>query len=292
VLSSTESQLDVQAALSAGEQALAGRSDSARLDAELLLSHALRRNRAWLYANPQAPCSASERTVFEALLAGRAVGRPLAQLTGEKEFWSLPLAVSEYTLIPRPETEGLVEQALQRLPPHSTARVLELGTGSGAIAVALATERPALRLVATDRCEQALEVARTNAARHAPTPIEFRLGDWYAVLQPGERFAMIVSNPPYIGETETPQTDAELRFEPTQALYSGRDGLNALRHIISGAADRLEDGGWLLLEHGFRQAVAVAAECTAAGLTALQQYRDLAGHPRVTCARYSGGGAA
>lgn len=276
----------VRAALAAGREALTPTSDSPRLDAELLLGHALRRDRSWLYANPDAICGEDTQTVYRALLGRRAAGQPLAQLVGSKEFWSLAFAVSEFTLTPRPETEGLVEQALQRLTGHDNrARVLELGTGSGAIAVALATERPALRLVATDSSSEALKVARQNASRHAPGRIEFRAGDWFGALSDAERFTMIVSNPPYIGAAETTLTGPELRFEPAQAVYSGKDGLQAIRHIIAQAPRWLRPGGWLLLEHGHTQAAAVGELLQAAGFAELSQHVDLAGHPRISCAR-------
>jgi release factor glutamine methyltransferase len=276
----------VQAALATGCAALTPTSASPRLDAELLLGHALGRDRAWLYANPDATCSPDARTVYRALLSQRAAGQPVAQLVGSKEFWSLAFVVNGFTLTPRPETEGLVEQALLRLAdPDSAAQVLELGTGSGAIAVALATERPALQLLATDSSPEALAVARQNAARHAPGRIELRAGDWYGALAAGERFAMIISNPPYIGVAEAARTDPELQFEPAQALYSGPDGLRALRLIIAGAPRWLHPGGWLLLEHGYNQASAVAALLQAAGFSELSQHTDLAGHPRISCAR-------
>ena len=275
----------VQAALKAGHVALTGTSDSPRLDAELLLCPALRRERAWLYANPDACCGPDGHTVYRALLSRRTEGRPLAQLTGTKEFWSLPLTVSEFTLTPRPETEGLVEQALLRLPQKRLARVLDLGTGAGPIAIALATERAALTIVATDNSSSALEIARQNAARHAPGRIEFCEGNWFAALQNQQPFDMIISNPPYIGESEEDVTDRELRFEPTQALYSGKDGLAAIRHIVAHATTWLRPHGWLLLEHGYQQAGLISALFSAARLTTLSQHADLAGHARVSCAQ-------
>jgi release factor glutamine methyltransferase len=276
----------VRAALAAGCAALTPSSASPRLDAELLLGHALGRARSWLYANPDAVCGPDTQTVYRALLTRRVAGQPLAQLVGHKEFWSLTFAVSEFTLTPRPETEGLVEQALCRLAdPDDRSRVLELGTGTGAIAVALATERQALQLVATDISAEALEVARQNASRHAPGRIEFRAGDWFGALANAAPFDMIISNPPYIGAADTGLTDPELQFEPAQALYSGKDGLRAIRHIIAQAPRWLQPRGWLLLEHGFDQAPAVSELLRAAGFTELSHHADLAGHPRISCAR-------
>lgn len=278
----------VNTLLAAGREALAGTSDSARLDAEVLLAHILQASRAWLYANPEAPIGARNADLFRLLLGQRAAGRPVAQLTGWREFWSLPLEVNEHTLIPRPDTELLVECALQRIPAQGRPRVLDLGTGSGAIAIALATECSHTDLVATDRDPLALAVAQGNAQRLCDGRLVFYCGDWWAALPDDcAAFDVIVSNPPYIGTAENALTDPELAFEPVSALYSGKDGLDSIRVIIRGAREWLRNQGWLLLEHGFAQAPAVAELLRSAGYTGINHRADAAGHLRVTEARLS-----
>lgn len=272
----------VRSALQAGQDALHTSSDSARLDAELLLGHVLERPRAWLYAHPDEPVPPATLTVFLALLGQRASGRPLAHLTGIREFWSLELGVNEHTLVPRPETELLVERALAHMPAGSTGRALDLGTGSGAIAIALATERPGWDIVATERSPAALATARDNAARHAPDRISFCAGDWFGAVAAKPAFDVIVSNPPYIATRARELTDPELAFEPTAALYSGADGLDAIKTIVAAAGPALCAGGWLALEHGYDQADAVTELLTAAGFSSLATHADLAGLPRVT----------
>ncbi len=268
--------------LRAGTTTLSGRSDSARLDAELLLAHALGRTREYLYMHASQPVPGVAVHQFEAALAERARHRPVAQLTGEREFWSLRLRITEDTLVPRPETELLVERALARLPADRALDVLDLGTGSGAISLALASERPGLRILAIDRSAAALAVARENAERCAPrAALRFAQGDWYAATG-AERFDLIVANPPYVADGEWDASDPELRFEPAAALRAGPDGLDALRVIAAGAPAHLRPGGWLIVEHGRTQGAAVAALLADAGLRQVAAYRDLAGHARVT----------
>lgn len=262
---------------------LEGRSESPRLDAELLFAHALQRTRAWLYANPDTALTPAQATACEALIEARRRGKPVAQLTGRREFWSLPLEVNEHTLVPRPETELLVETALGYIGDAEACRVLELGTGSGAIAVAIATERPGCAVTATDSSAPALAVATRNAGRHCPDRIAFHTGDWYAALPSGTAlFDIIISNPPYIAAGETALTDRELAWEPQTALYSGIDGLDATRQIVAGAADWLKPGGRLLLEHGFAQHTAVTELLHNCDFEAVESVADLAGNPRVT----------
>lgn len=196
---------------------------------------------------------APARARFEALLARRQAGEPVAYLLGRQGFWSLELEVSPATLIPRPETELLVELALARLPAGQSLRVADLGTGSGAIALALARERPQAHVVATDASAEALTVARRNAARLGLGRVEFRDGDWLVPLAQ-ERFDLIASNPPYIEQDDPHLAQGDLRFEPPAALASGADGLDAIRVIVRDAGRHLHPGGWLLLEHGWNQA--------------------------------------
>jgi release factor glutamine methyltransferase len=250
-------------------------------DAALLLAHVLQRPRAWLYAHADEapPPGAGER--FEALLARRIAGEPVAYLTGRRGFWSFELRVTPDTLIPRPETERLVELALERLPVGQALRVADLGTGSGAIAIALALERPRARVVATDASEAALAVARDNAASLGAGNVEFRQGDWFGPLA-GQRFALIASNPPYVAAGDPHLAEGDLRFEPARALASGGDGLDDLRAIAGGAPAHLEPGGCLLLEHGFEQGAAVRALLHEAGFTGVETACDLEARERVT----------
>ena len=259
--------------------------DSPRLDAELLLSRALRRPRSWLFAHSDEPLDDASRRHAEALLARRRDGVPVAHLLGEREFWSLPLAVTADTLIPRPETERLVEQALLRLPVGGAARVLDLGTGSGAIAIAIARERPRASVVASDASGAALAVARANVARLAPGRVELRQGDWFTAVA-GRHFDVIVSNPPYIAEGDRHLHRGDLRFEPRSALAAGRDGLDALGRICAGAGAHLEAGGWLIVEHGHGQGGVVRTLFQAAGFSGIETVRDLAGHERVSAGRW------
>jgi len=261
--------------------ALAGAASflGTRLDAELLLAHVLDVPRPAIIARDDRVLTPEELGDFERLLARRVAGEPLAYLTGEKEFWSLALKVTPDVLVPRPETELLVEWALELLPARESVRVLDLGTGSGAIALALARERPAARVVATDVSGAALAVARSNADRHGITNVTFMEGSWFAASPAAD---LIVSNPPYVAERD-PHLD-DLRFEPRLALTSG-DGLDAIRAIVQGAAHHLNPRGWLVLEHGAAQGAAVRELLARAGFAAVETRRDLAGLERVTGGR-------
>jgi len=211
----------------------------------------------------------------------RALGEPIAYLTGTREFWSMNLKVSPATLIPRPETELLVEKALARIPPDATWTIADLGTGSGAVALALAKERPRCRVIATDISSAALDVARVNAAKFNLTNIEFREGDWFAPLA-GETYHIIASNPPYIRNDDPHLKQGDLRFEPGSALIAGADGLDAIRRIVNDAHVYLKAGGWLLLEHGWDQSDAVKALLHQQGCHNICCYHDMAGIGRVS----------
>lgn len=253
-----------------------------RLEAELLLGHVLGVNRAWFFAHADDALDplASER--FEALVSRRAQGEPVAYITGTRDFWSLTLEVSPATLIPRPETELLVELALDRLPRGG--RVVDMGTGSGAIALALAKERPDASVSAVDASHDALEVARRNAARLHLERVDFLAGDWFAPLVDA-RFDLVVSNPPYIEADDAHLGRGDLRFEPASALASGLDGLDDIRRIVAGAGAHLVDGGWLLMEHGWDQGPAVRAILRDAGFVEAFTATDLEGRDRVSGAR-------
>ena len=253
-------------------------------DAALLLAHALGKSRSWLFAHADDALGEAEAARFDVLLARRAAGEPVAYLTGWRGFWTLELAVTPATLVPRPETELLVDLALARLPVDAPVRVADLGTGSGAIALAIASERPRAQVLATDASSAALDVARGNAARNGIGNVAFRLGSW---LQPlGEdTFDLIASNPPYIAEGDPHLARGDLRFEPAMALSCGADGLDAIRVIVRDAPACLRPGGWLLLEHGWDQGDAVRALLAAAGFADVATERDLEQRDRVSLGR-------
>lgn len=255
----------------------------ARLDAQLLLARALARPRAFLYAEPGAPCPEVAQRQFVAWTARRARGEPLAYITGEREFWSRSLRVTPDVLVPRPETELLVERALA-LHEADAARVLDLGTGSGAVALALAIERPQWQITATDASPAALAVAQGNARALAVRNCDFVAGSWYEPLA-NRQFDLIVSNPPYIAPDDPALADPALRHEPQSALVSPPDGLTALRAIIQGAGAYLARGGALVVEHGSDQGPAVADMLVRAGFSHVRCHADLAGHPRISEAR-------
>jgi release factor glutamine methyltransferase len=268
--------------LRTSEQRLNTVCDSPRLDSELLLASVLNKPRSYLFTWPDQSLTDEQENRFLALLERRTSGEPLAYILGNREFWSMPLKVSPGTLIPRPDTELLVEQALQLLPEHETHRVLDLGTGSGAIALAIASERPMAYIVATDQSVDALTIARENANQHDFDNLKFIHGSWFSPL-PGEiRFDLIVSNPPYIAEDDPHLLQGDLPSEPRSALVSGADGLDDIRHIIGQAPQYLVHGGYLILEHGYDQGEAVRTLFHDAGFLEVNTRRDLAGQDRVT----------
>jgi release factor glutamine methyltransferase len=263
-------------------------ADDPRHEAEILLGAALGRTRAWIMAHPDErvlDCEATDR--YESHITRRSHGEPVAYVLGEKEFWSLPLEVTPDVLIPRPETELVVELALTHLPRDQEARVLDLAAGSGAIALALARELPRAAVVGTDLSAAAIAVARRNAQRLGLANVVFRTGHWFDPVAK-ERFDVIASNPPYIAETDDRVEHAVRRFEPHAALFAGTDGLEALR-VITGAAGRhLSPGGWLVVEHGDRQGPAVRELLSVAGFADVATHADLAGLDRCTEGRWPG----
>jgi release factor glutamine methyltransferase len=269
--------------LRAARARLAG--DEAQIEAELLLAHALQRPRSWLFAHAHDPLADAPATLFATLLARRVDGEPVAHLVGRRGFWTLDLQVTADTLVPRPETERLVELALARLPPAADVDVLDLGTGTGAIALAIASERPRARVTAVDASEPALAVAARNAAAHG-LRLRALAGHWYAPVA-GERFALIASNPPYLADDDPHLQRGDLRFEPPSALSAGADGLADLRTIVAAAPAHLHAGGWLLVEHGLTQGAEVRALFVAAGFAEVETARDLEGRERVTVGRVS-----
>ncbi|OOG22945.1 protein-(glutamine-N5) methyltransferase, release factor-specific [Thioalkalivibrio denitrificans] len=252
-----------------------------RREAEILLGHLLGRDRGWLLAHDDEPVPPETAAAFRALHARRMAGEPVAYLTGRRGFWTLELCVTPDVLIPRPETERLVEQALACIPEDARWDVADLGTGSGAIALALASERPACRIVATDANPAALAVARTNAERHGIRNVAFLEGEWWQPLQ-GRHFHLVVSNPPYVADDDPHLARGDVRFEPRHALAAGEQGLDDLKVIISGAPAHLHPGGMLLLEHGYDQGEAVRRLLREAGFRDVETWQDLAGHERVS----------
>ena len=255
-------------------------SDTARLDAEVLLAHALGEMRSHLHAWPEKVLSAEQQTQFQQLLQARIQGEPVAYLTGQREFWSLPLGLTPATLIPRPETETLVALALEVIPADSTAVIADLGTGSGAIALAIAHGRPRCRLLATDISPAAIETAAANARQLGINNIEFHTGNWCEPLA-SRQCDVIVSNPPYIRNTDPHLLSGDVRFEPRSALAAGPEGMDDLEKIARCACHFLKTGGWLIMEHGYDQGEQVTHLLEENGFQAVTDHADDAGLSRV-----------
>lgn len=260
-------------------------SDSPLLDAQILLCHATGATRTTLIAWPERTLSDDQQRLFESLIDKRRTGHPIAHIIGEREFWSLPLTVTPDTLVPRPDTELLVEVALGLLKGLSKPVIADLGTGTGAIALALGSERPDANIIATDRSQQALDVARSNARKLSLSNVEFALGNWYDALSANGSFDLIVSNPPYIRSDDPHLLEGDVRFEPEQALVSGTSGLDDIKILVHGGRDYLRKGGWLLLEHGYDQAEAVQDLLSDAGYEEVASRRDLGENLRASFGR-------
>ncbi len=256
-------------------------SDSARLDAEILFCDVMQFNRSRIYSHPEQIVPDDKSVLFQSLIAQRQQGRPIAHLTGKKEFWSLQLAINEDTLIPRPETELLVETALQLVPDDTTFNILDLGTGSGAIAIAIASERPNCKIVATDINTNALTIAKKNAEIHQLKNIQFYLSNWYQNI-PSQEFDLIVSNPPYIKEDDEHLSQGDIRFEPELALVAGTDGMQAINIILENAKQYLASDAYLLIEHGYDQRSLVEEAFLKHDFKQLKTFQDLSGQDRIT----------
>lgn len=255
-------------------------SGSARLDAEVLLCNVMDFDRSKLYSSSGSFVTTDSVNQYRSLIQERQSGKPVAYLTGTREFWSMEFEVNEHTLIPRPETECLVETALKLIPDNANLDIADLGTGSGAILIAIASERPRCKIIATDICDHALAVAVKNAARLGVNNIQFIKSDWYANMEGS--FDVIVSNPPYIRNDDEHLHGDGITYEPEPALCGGVDGLDAIRNIISNAGRYLNKGGWLVIEHGFDQAQAVRSLLKNNGFINIKTRRDYAGVDRVT----------
>lgn len=255
------------------------------LDAEVLMAHMLKTQRSYLHSRPEKALKPNQLKEFRNLIDKRYAGQPIAYLTGHREFWSLEFEVTPDVLIPRPETELLIEVALNIIPKHKDWMVADIGTGSGAIAVALAHERTRIAIDACDNCNHALAIAKNNAEKHNAHNISFYWSDWLSNL-PDQKYQLIISNPPYIAETDPHLQQGDVRFEPIVALQSGNHGFNALKSIASQARPRLAANGYLLLEHGYTQADQLASVLSQFGFSNITVFPDLLGHQRVTIARW------
>jgi len=262
-------------------------TDSARLDVELLLGHVLGLARAGLYARLRDVIAEDKLPLADAMLARRLRGEPIAYITGVREFWFMPLKITPAVLVPRPETECLVEFALARLPEDRDLRLLDLGTGSGAIALALARERPRAIVHAVDASSAALALAEDNARMLGFANLRFTHSDWFTAIEPALKFDLIASNPPYVSGNDPHLLQGDLRFEPRIALTPEGDGLSAIRAISAGARARLVHGGWLLVEHGMDQGAAVRKIFEGDGYTDIHTERDMEDRDRVTRGQWS-----
>jgi release factor glutamine methyltransferase len=273
--------LSIQDALDSAGALLTAHNDAPALEAAVLLAHVLGMTRAQLRTRPEQALRADQQQAFFDLIARRKAGEPVAYLIGHREFWSLDLIVNRHTLIPRPETELLVELALARIPVNDEFHVLDLGTGSGAIALAIASERPRCRITASDCSPRALAVARTNAERLNISNVSFREGSWLSPFG-AERFDIIVANPPYVAEHDPHLEEGDLPAEPRSALVAGPTGLEMIGAIIEGANRHMREEAWLLMEHGYNQADRVATLLHDAAFRQVQTWRDTAGNERVS----------
>ncbi len=284
----TRSKTTIAGAIHQGAVRLDGSSESARLDAEILLCHVLSCPRSTLFTWPDRTLPDTAMDQFHRLIARRTLGVPVAYLTGRREFWSMDLAVSPDTLIPRPETEVLVDLAINLIPENMPMRIADLGTGTGAIAIAIASERPVCHVTATDISRKALDIARINIEHHLLGNVLTLESDWFTALHE-EHFDLIATNPPYIGAGDPRLDEAVLQYEPNDALIAGKEGLEALEHIAEMAGNHLSPGGHLLMEHGPGQTPSLKTCLEALGYTDIRSHHDLSGHDRVIHAQYYNG---
>ena len=277
---------DIQTTLTTATKCLTATSDSASIDAEVLLCHVLKKPRSHLRAWPEKQLTPEQQSLFQQLLEQRIHGTPVAYLTGTREFWSRDFKVNEHVLIPRPDTELLIELSLSLLSDKPNARIIDLGTGSGAIAITLAAELPDLEVWATDQSEQALKVAQENAATHQTQNIHFCLSNWFDSIKPS-KFDLVISNPPYIDGDDPHLSQGDVRFEPDSALIAHNNGLKDIESITQQAQHYLKPGGTLLIEHGYDQQIAVQAIFNSFNYDNIQTHTDLSGNPRVTTGQWN-----
>ncbi len=276
--------MNIQQALQQASLSLAESSPSAALDAQVLLTFVLQCNTAHLAAWPEKDLSEKQESDFQQLLQQREKGIPVAYLTGLREFWSLNFSVDNSTLIPRPETETLVEYILTKFNREDNLTLLDMGTGSGAIAIAIASEKPGWHIFASDTSEQALQLARQNSDFHQTDNITFTNSNWFENIRQND-FNIIISNPPYIADNDPHLQQGDVCFEPQSALTSGANGMDDIEHLCLHAGNHLKNNGWLIIEHGYDQKLAVA-ECFAKnGFTEIEQKKDLSGHTRMTAGK-------
>lgn len=280
-----DDDLAIRKYLDDGSAILRGVSDSPRLDAELLMGMVLRKPRSYLHTWPEAQLEEAQAAQYERLLRRRFSGEPIAYMTGVREFWSMPLKITPAALIPRPETELLVEKALLRLPADEELRVLDLGAGSGAVTLAIARERPRASVVGVDISQSALELARLNARLQKIDNVEFRESDWFDAVR-GEKFNVVVGNPPYVAEDDPHLQRGDVRFEPRLALDAGESGMSCFRAILERAHNYIVRQGWLLLEHGADQHLPLRRLLEAQHYHDITIHKDAAGHDRVTECRF------
>ncbi|WP_133407907.1 peptide chain release factor N(5)-glutamine methyltransferase [Parashewanella tropica] len=277
--------LTIAQALSRASEQLARTSDTASLDAEVCLQHILNKNRTYLYTWPDKALSEHEQNSFEEMISKRAQGHPVAHLVGEREFWSLPLLVNATTLIPRPDTEVLVETALNLALPGN-AKVLDLGTGTGAIALALASEKPDWQITAIDKVSDAVKLAQTNQQRLELNNVTIKQSDWFSAVK-AQAFDLIVSNPPYIDEQDEHLAQGDVRFEPLSALTAPDEGFADLFHIADIAKNYLKPNGYLLMEHGYQQGLLLRQQLEQLGYLQVKTIKDFGNNERCTLARVS-----
>lgn len=274
--------MNIHAVLHEATTALkASNSGEEKLEAQLLLEHVLNVNHAWLITHADDAINSEAHQQFDALIQRRMNGEPTAYILGEREFFGLALKVTPDTLIPRPDTETLVEAALAKIPPSESTNILDLGTGSGAIALAIAKHRPNANVIAIDASKAALAVAQENAKTLNIPNVQFVLSDWFSALE-GQQFDVIVSNPPYIEKADKHLSQGDLRFEPLSALAAGEDGLDDIRGIILDASAHLKPEGWLMFEHGYNQAEPVSTLLASTHFSSIKTLKDLGGNDRVT----------
>ncbi len=276
--------MNIQQALQQASQNLAESSPTARLDAQVLLSHVLQCNTAHLLAWPEKKLNEEQTSSFQRLIQQRQHGLPVAHLTGSREFWSLNFSVNDSTLIPRPETETLIEYILDKFSDREKIKLLDMGTGTGAIAITIATEKPGWEIFASELSADALKLARDNSYSHQTTNISFVQSNWFDNIKAND-FDIIVSNPPYIANDDPHLLAGDVRFEPQSALSAGATGMDDIEHLCQHAKNHLTQNGWLIVEHGYNQKQLVSDCFAENGYVEIEHKNDLAGHIRMTAGK-------